>query len=227
MGSQTSEKTVHKVRVWDFPTRFFHWSAAALVFAMAGTGLTGGSAMRWHLPMGLALLALLLARVAWGFFGSETARFSDFVKGPKQIKRYLKHEMTEAEQPGHNPLGALEVVALIAVLLIQVCSGLFSADVNTYIYNGYLAGWIDSSTAEKVTLFHSRLFLLLAALVILHICAIFLYLLARKLNLIAPMFTGRKNIEGAARPLKFEPAAKYWGILAVCAGVAVAIGALS
>lgn len=73
-----------------------------------------------------------------GLWGSDTSRFANFVRAPGQIVRYLKGEISENEQPGHNPLGALMVLALLAALLFQVTTGLFANDENTFTNSGYL-----------------------------------------------------------------------------------------
>lgn len=114
-----------KVRVWDIPTRLFHWSLVLSIGFMWFSAEQGGDWLAWHLRCGLFILALLVFRVCWGLWGSDTSRFAQFVK-PTQIGRYLSGKLSENEQPGHNPVGALMVLALLAALFFQVGTGLFS-----------------------------------------------------------------------------------------------------
>ena len=101
---------MNRVRVWDLPTRVFHWS---LVFFFAGlvlTGEVGGQAMVWHFRFGYSVLSLLLFRLIWGFVGGRWSRFSAFIAGPATILRYARGEGTAQQSVGHNPLGALSVL---------------------------------------------------------------------------------------------------------------------
>lgn len=195
-----------KIKVWDLPTRLFHWTLFLSVFFMWFSADQGGAWLQWHLRVGVGILVLLIFRLIWGVIGSDTARFTQFVKGPSQIKRYLKNEISEQEQPGHNPLGALMVIALLAALLFQVATGLFSSDNNSYLYNGYLQHLIGSagSTARMI---HITFFNLLLALVCVHIVVVWLYLLIKKHNLIRPMITGIKTIAEPVPQLRFTSSA--------------------
>ena len=104
----------HKVRVWDLPTRVFHWTLAACVIALVATGQIGGSAMDWHFRFGYAVLTLLLFRLAWGFVGGHWSRFSSFLYAPSTVLRYLRGQGGPELSAGHNPLGAGSVFALPA-----------------------------------------------------------------------------------------------------------------
>ncbi|MDN0081585.1 cytochrome b/b6 domain-containing protein [Crenobacter sp. SG2305] len=191
------------VRVWDAPTRLFHWSLVAGFAGMWYSGKQGGDLLQYHIWCGIGIAGLLLFRLLWGMVGSDTARFAHFVRGPGTIMRYLKGELAEHEQPGHNPLGALMVVALLGVLLFQVSTGLFSADVDSYLYDGPLAARIDSGLAEAITAWHKLSFNLLLGLVGLHVLAILIYKLVKKQNLVHAMVTGRKPLGGVAPRLRF------------------------
>jgi cytochrome b len=107
------------VRVWDLPTRVFHWLLAACVLGLLVTGHVGGALMAWHARLGYAVLALLLFRVLWGFVGGYWSRFAAFVAGPARIIAYLRGADCP-DRLGHNPLGAVSVLAMIALLLVQV-----------------------------------------------------------------------------------------------------------
>jgi len=193
------------VKVWDAPTRLFHWSLLLLFCVMWYTGKQGGDLLHYHVLCGEAVGSLLLFRLIWGVCGSETARFSQFVKGPAGIRRYLKGDMAEHEQPGHNPLGGLMVLALLAVLLLQVGTGLFSSDVDSYTFDGPLAKFVASGVSESVTAFHKAFFNAILVLVALHVLAIVAYRLLKKQNLVRPMLTGYKEISGELAPLQFRP----------------------
>ncbi|HEX4272264.1 MAG TPA: cytochrome b/b6 domain-containing protein, partial [Rhizomicrobium sp.] len=179
-----------RVKVWDAPTRLFHWSIVLLVFVSwfsADRGL-----MTIHLWSGLSLLALLLFRIAWGIMGSTTARFSDFMHPPRNIAGYLKG-LARGEKrlhAGHNPAGGVMVVVMIAALLAQAVTGLFSND--GLRFNGPLAMWISQDISDQVTRIHGTIFNIILLLVWCHVVAIGFYLLVRDDNLVGPMFSGKK-----------------------------------
>lgn len=204
-----------KIKVWDLPTRIFHWMLVLAIAFMWYSGETGGNLLAWHLRCGLLVLALVVFRVCWGFWGSDTAKFSRFVRGPKQIIRYLKGEITENEQPGHNPLGALMVLALLGAVLVQVTTGLFSPDDNTFIFNGYLNSLVSSSTGAAMRKIHFGFFNLLLILAAVHIITILAYKFLKKHNLITPMITGYKELEGKLPLLKFAGSGKFVAALVV------------
>lgn len=206
------------IKVWDAPTRLFHWSLVLLFAGMWFTGEQGGDWLHYHVWCGEAIAALLLFRLIWGVIGSETARFRQFVKGPAAIRRYLRGG--EAEQPGHNPLGGLMVVALLLVLLVQVSSGLFSSDVDSYTFDGPLAKLISSGLSEAVTGFHKLFFNVILLLVAMHVAAIIAYRVLKKQNLVRPMLTGYQPAQGKAAPLYFRgwPVALL-SLLLSCGGV--------
>lgn len=179
-----------RVKVWDAPTRLFHWSIVLLVFVSwfsADRGL-----MTIHLWSGLSLLALLLFRIAWGIMGSTTARFSDFMHPPRKIAGYLKGLARSEKRlhAGHNPAGGMMVIVMIAALLAQAVTGLFSND--GLRFNGPLAMWISQDISDQVTRIHGTIFNIILLLVWCHVVAIGFYLLVRDDNLVGPMFSGKK-----------------------------------
>lgn len=211
-----------KLKVWDLPTRLFHWSLVLAIAFMWYSAKTGGNLLAWHLRIGLFILGLVVFRICWGVWGSDTARFQNFVRGPSQIKRYLKGELTENEQPGHNPLGALMVLALIGSVLFQVITGLFTSDENTFLYNGYLSHLISEDTSSAIRKIHGTFFNILLALAAAHITAVLVYKWVKKHNLITPMISGYKYLEGKLPILKFAGIGKFLAAL-VIAVVAVSI----
>lgn len=176
------------VLVWDIPTRIFHWTIVVLV-AVSWFSADQGY-MRVHLWSGLVLLTLLLFRVLWGLFGSTTSRFVDFLHPPKKVIAYLRgHEKTL--YAGHNPAGGWMVAVMIAVLLAQAVTGLFSND--GLHFTGPLALWVSDDVSTRVTGLHGTIFNGILALVWLHVVAVGFYLLVRNHNLVGAMFTGRKH----------------------------------
>lgn len=169
-----------KVKVWDLPTRLFHWLLVLSVGFMWYSAQAGGGMLVWHLRCGLLVAGLIVFRLCWGLWGSDTARFSQFVRGPSSIRRYLQGSLTENEQPGHNPLGALMVIALIAAVLLQATTGLFAADENTFTDSGYLNHLVSSDTGSLMRKIHVNFFNLLAALAGLHIVTVLAYKFLKK-----------------------------------------------
>jgi cytochrome b len=185
-----------RVHVWDLPTRLVHWLMVLLIGTLWWTGETGR--LEWHRWAGYSLLALVLFRVYWGVFGSSTARFSQFVRGPRGVVRYLRGEWTVTA--GHNPLGALSVVALLALVLTQILLGLFAVDVDG-IESGPLSHLVSFDTGRDAAELHETVFNVLLTVIVLHVVAVFFYLLARRQNLIGAMFTGRRSFAAPVEPL--------------------------
>jgi cytochrome b len=203
-------------RIWDRPVIIVHW-AMALLLALAWWAVETGN-MVWHYRFGFALLGLLVFRLIWGFAGSSTARFASFVKGPRKVMEYLrggKHYIH-----GHNPLGALSIVALLAVLALQIGLGLFAENGNGR-KAGPFADLIAPGAAHAAGKLHQVNFYLLLALIGLHIAAVLFYLLVRRNNLIAPMLTGRRQAPRGTQPVTTAPVARLFLAAAIAAGVAL------
>jgi cytochrome b len=182
------------VRVWDLPVRLFHWLLVLLVVISFTTGKLGGNWLSWHFKSGYCILALVLFRVAWGLFGSQTARLSDFIHGPMRVVEYASSLMRGASMfhTGHNPMGGLMVVLMLALLLVQATTGLFvDDDAGT---TGPLSGKVSGAVVSLFTTVHRININILLVCVALHVCAALFYLLVRKDNLIKPMFTGTKMV---------------------------------
>ena len=202
-----ADKIDKKVRVWDLPVRLFHWTLVVLLVTSYFSGRAGGDWMKLHFWSGYTILTLLLFRIAWGFLGSTTARFSDFVKGPAAWFAYLKNFATgrRTYDIGHNPVGGIMVVVLILAVLAQAVAGLFSADTDTGMINGPLANAIPDKWVDRVTSFHFFWVNVLLCLVALHVLASLIYLVWKRQNLIGAMFTGRKPLEHVAEAGKAAP----------------------
>jgi cytochrome b len=177
-------------RLWDGPTRLVHWALVGLIGFCWWSGETGH--MDWHRLAGYTVLALLLFRLAWGFVGSYSARFASFVRGPAATLAYAKTLPSRAgrETPGHNPLGAWSVLAILATLAAQVITGLFAVDVDG-IESGPLSHRVDFDTGRLFAKWHHWSFWLLEALVALHLAAIVFYAAHKRADLVRPMVTGR------------------------------------
>ncbi|MDR1855354.1 MAG: cytochrome b/b6 domain-containing protein [Azoarcus sp.] len=183
------------VKVWDIPTRLFHWLLVALVAAAFLTGFdVGGSFGEIHKTIGLAVVGLLAFRIVWGFVGSTYARFTQFVPGPGRVFAYLRGQWHEL---GHNPLGAFSVLALLTLTLIQVVSGLFASGENGS-FTPPLNALVSSATSDAFTGFHARFgWWLVAAIVCLHVASIVFYAVVKKHFLLPAMFTGRAETDDA------------------------------
>lgn len=207
-----------RVRVWDLPVRICHWSFVVLVPIMWWTA--ENSEMRWHMRAGTLLLALLLFRILWGFFGSSTARFTSFVKGPGAVIAYLRGIWDKhGEVLGHNPAGGWSVVALLLVLSTQVTLGLFAGDPFDGA-TGPLNDLVGVSTAGQFTDWHELLFNVILALVGLHVAAIAFYLMGLGDNLIGAMISGKRDASEVPAAMAPVPAWRAFACAAVAAGVA-------
>jgi len=182
------------VRVWDLPVRLFHWTLLALVVFSVSTAYAGGSWMDWHLRSGYVVLALLAFRIVWGFAGTRHARFASFVRGPAAVVQYLR-TLGDAAHPvsvGHNPLGALSVLALLAVVLVQVGTGLFAND--DILTEGPLAKLVSKAASDRATTIHYWNQWALYALVAMHVLAVVVHRLRFGDDLVGPMIAGVKRL---------------------------------
>jgi len=224
VGGDTVGGDTVKVRVWDRPTRIFHW---VLVAAVAGSWYTGENGpTEWHERFGLTILALLAFRLIWGCVGGRTARFADFVRGPASAFRYLRATLA-GRHPlylGHNPLGGWSVLALLAVLAVQATMGLFGTD--EILYEGPLYGLVSEGTAVRLTGWHHLFFNVVLALTAIHVTAVLAYAALLKTDLVRPMITGWKKLPAGQAPDRIArtPA---WIALVLFAGCAVAAWAIT
>lgn len=185
------------VRVWDLPTRLFHWTLVALVVGLVSTAQLGGEAMQWHMRLGYAVATLLLWRLIWGVVGGYWSRFSNFVRGPAHILSYVRTGGSALDHVGHNPLGALSVLAMLFALGLQIASGLFSDD--EIAAAGPLVAHAAPHWVEWATAYHRGLGKpLLLVLIALHLLAIAAYRVLRHENLLAAMLSGDKTLSAPA-----------------------------
>ena len=214
-----------RIRVWDLPTRIFHWSLAALVVFSFTTGKIGGGWMQWHLKSGYAILALLAFRLAWGLFGSRTARFTHFVRGPRAALEYTRATFAGPYPVtvGHNPLGGWMVVLMLAMLLVQATSGLFADD--EIATQGPLAVKVSNALVARMSAIHYYNGWVIVAAVSLHVVAVATYQWGLKVDLLGPMAHGWKTVPPGIRPPEsvFASAALAAAFLAVAATLVYAL----
>jgi cytochrome b len=209
------------VRVWDLPTRVFHWVLALTIVASVVSAKIGGNAMTWHFRFGYVVFALVAFRVLWGLVGGRWSRFSSFIYAPGTVLRYLRGESRSDEHHdvGHNPLGSFSVFALLAFLALQVASGLVADDEIANV--GPLNRFVGSALASQATHWHKDYGQwILLALVALHILAILYYLLGKKKNLVRPMILGDKALPTGTPSATDTGATRLLALLvaALCAG---------
>jgi cytochrome b len=198
--------------VWDLPTRIFHWALVVCVVGSFVSVKIGGNAMDWHGRFGVTIVGLLAFRLVWGIAGSTYARFAQFVRGPGTIKAYLQGRW---QGEGHNPLGALSVLAMLGTFVLLVMTGLFAND--DIAFEGPLYALVGKDFSDRMAGIHRLIEPLTILLVLAHIGAIVYYVRAKKETLIMPMITGERV--GAGEP------AKGGGIAAFCVALAVALAA--
>jgi cytochrome b len=211
------------VRVWDLSTRLFHWTLVVLVALQFATADFHWLSMQWHARFGYATLVLLLFRIAWGFAGSQTSRFAEFVRGPVAVARYVQ-ALFAGRVPlaiGHNVLGGWSVLAMLALLLAQTVSGLFASDgIDT---DGPFVDAASDAVVKWMTRLHNLGDTALLLMIALHVAAVLLHWLLHRDNLVAPMLSGRKAVDEAP-PLRF---AGGWRATILLATAMAAVALLS
>ena len=183
---------LHKTRVWDLPTRLFHWVLVACVTGSTVSGLVGGSSLVWHFRFGYGVIALLAFRLIWGLVGGRWSRFGAFIYTPQSILHYIRGRGKPEHSVGHSPLGALSVFALLGFLAAQVSTGLLSDD--EVAYSGPLTHLVSNATVKLATFYHAAVGKwVLLGLVLLHIGAVIFYQ-RRQHKLINAMMHGDKTL---------------------------------
>lgn len=211
------------VRVWDLPTRIFHWLLALTLVGSFVTGNIGGGAMVWHFRCGYLVLALLVFRLVWGLVGGRWSRFASFAYAPGALLRYLRGASRPGEhhEVGHSPLGALSVFALLGLLAVQVGTGLVGDDEIASV--GPLNRFVTNATGLAATHWHKAFGAkIIFALVVLHVGAVLFYRLRKKVDLIGPMLGGDKPLPPGVPPSADSLATRGWALL-----LALACGALA
>lgn len=183
-------------RVWDLPTRLFHWILVVLITVMALTGWLGK--LDLHMLVGQGVLALVLFRLIWGFTGNRYARFCGFVTGPAGALRYAASLFSSGSDRhvGHNPLGGYAVLLMLGLILLQAGSGLFTSD--DIVVDGPLYHLVSGSTGSLLSTIHRIGIWALVTVIAIHVMASLFYLFVKRDNLIGAMITGRKMAPATA-----------------------------
>lgn len=226
-GTGAADASRVSVRVWDLPTRLFHWALVACVAGSIVSANVGGNALAWHFRFGYAILALLLFRLAWGFVGPRYARFSSFAPNPAAALRYLRGRAPIT--PGHSPLGALSVYAMLVVLAVQATTGLFAND--AILWEGPLRNTVSNATSDRLTSLHLANRYLMIALIALHVATIAWYAVVRRKALVRPMIVGDGEFPAGPAASAPPPSAadgaavrgKATALLAACAALVWAL----
>jgi len=214
---------LQRTRIWDLPTRIFHVLLALSITGLIVTGEIGGRAMSLHFMLGYAVLTLVLFRLVWGLVGGHWSRFTHFVPSPSKLLSYIHALRTQqtSVSTGHNPLGALSVLALLLVSLIQVLSGLMSDD--EISNSGPWTALAPSTWVSWATEYHSEIGkVILIVLVVLHIAAVLYYKRVKHEDLISPMLTGDKLLSPDT-PSSRDTLTSRLFALSVLAGCAYAV----
>jgi cytochrome b len=211
-----------KIRVWDLPTRLFHWALVLCVLALVITGNVGGDAMVWHFRFGYTVLSLLIFRAIWGFVGGLWSRWSALRGSPAAVWSSVRHP-SGMPQPGHSALGSLSVAALLMFLLMQVGTGLISDD--EIATAGPFVPWVSSSLSAMATHWHTQTgkFVLLS-LIALHIAAIWFYRRFKQLHLTSTMVTGDQLFPQDWPASRDEASTRLWAWLIWCLSAGLVFG---
>lgn len=221
MQTSKSATKIPQFRVWDLPTRLFHWLFAVSITGALVTIQLGGSWMDWHVRFGVVSFVLLIFRVVWGLFGPRYARFSQFVSSPAKTIAYLRGQKAP-RQAGHNPLGAWSILVMLALFLFQSSTGLFTND--DVMTQGPLAQFVSNDTVALMTRLHSLSEYFLYAIVALHLLAISFYSL-RGEALVKPMLTG--DVPQHTLPPGTEQALDDWRVRLSAIVLAVLLAVLA
>ena len=218
----------HTVRVWDLPTRLFHWALVVFIICSAVTGQVGGNAMVWHFRSGYAIATLLLFRILWGLVGGRWSRFGTFMRGPGAVLGYLRGRAPAEHTVGHSPLGALSVLAMLLVLVAQVASGSMSDDEIAWF--GPMTKFVSGATVSLATIYHKGWGkYLLLSLVALHLLAVLFYVFVKRERIVRAMVGGDKQLTAPATSARDDTVSRLTALvlLALCAGAvgwAVSLG---
>ncbi len=203
-----------RIRLWDLPTRLFHWLLVLCIVAAVVSGQLGGNLIEWHGRIGLFIVGLIVFRLVWGLIGSTYARFAQFFPTPAKLTAYLRGEWRGV---GHNPLGAFSVFGLLALIGLQVSTGLFANDDITFF--GPLFALVSKDVSNQLTGLHKLSSNVLFALIGLHLAAIVFYTRVKKENLVKPMVHGWKETDEGE-------SAQGGGVLALVVALALAVAAV-
>jgi cytochrome b len=206
------------VAVWDGSVRVLHWALATSTVAALASGFAGAAWFGLHKACGALILGLSVTRLVLGFAGSTTAKFGEFVRGPTEIWRYVRSlaRASHRRHFGHNPLGALMIVALMGCILVQGTLGLYASD--GIATEGPFAQRIDDHLADAFGALHGKIALVIIALACIHVAAVAAYRLVWNLDLIGPMISGHAPADSfVSVPEQRQPGLQAWKVVLVAA----------
>ncbi|HRO50896.1 MAG TPA: cytochrome b/b6 domain-containing protein [Hyphomicrobium sp.] len=225
-------RTQASVPAWDLPIRVFHWTLLALIVgawvSVSFAEALGDTTLVYHRINGLAILTLIVWRILWGFAGSSTARFTGFVRGPLTLASYAGALLRGRARRylGHNPMGGLMVLALLATVATIGSLGLFAVDDNDLV-GGPLYRLVGESQNIRLTRLHDQIFYTaLLPLVMLHIAVNSLYTLVKKDPLIQAMVTGRKPAMDYADAPRAAPVSLGRAVVLLATAAAIVLGGI-
>jgi cytochrome b len=213
-AAEDKHRDLVKIAVWDFPVRLGHWLLVVLL------GFSWWSAekseMQWHRISGYSILAIVLFRLYWGFAGTSTARFTQFVRAPATVVAYAKGllERNSGGSRGHNPMGGWSVLLLLATLLLQTMLGLFAVDVDG-IESGPLSYLVSFHAGRSAAKLHGRVFEFLEILVLVHLAAVSFYYFYKRQNLTWAMLIGTKDLPSAVASARHESGIAWRAIIGI------------
>jgi cytochrome b len=212
-----------RVPLWDLPTRLFHWSLVLLIAAAWWTQEQADDS-DLHARIGYTVLTLVIWRLLWGLFGSDTSRFASFVRSPRAAIAYARSlfgSVAFPHLPGHNPIGGYSVLLLLGSLGVQTVTGLFLYD--DELFWGPLNGLVSEESAELLEEVHELNFYLLLGLIGLHVAAILFYTLVKRRALVRPMLIGTAELPGGAAAPRMASSLRALFLLLVAAGLVYAL----
>ncbi len=184
--------SIRSVKVWDIPTRVFHW---LLAFSFTAAYLTSESERYrdWHVMFGYTVAALIVFRLLWGIAGTRYARFSSFLFSPSRVLEYLRSLLSSSPKHylGHNPAGAVAIFLLLGLAMLTAISGFAT-------YQEIGGEWLEE--------LHEGCAATMLAVVAVHIVGVVMSSLLHRENLVRSMFSGNKSGSpdqaiGKTRPL--------------------------
>lgn len=216
------------VRVWDGPTRLFHWTLVVLI-ALSYVTRKVNPDLTWHMRIGYAILILVTFRILWGFVGSSTSRFSAFAYVPWTAAKYGVDFMLRRPRHflGHNPLGGTVVFVMLGLIAAQGILGLFSYDDHDAIDGGPLAGRVAESTVALLTKWHIWLFDIFLIVIAAHVFATFAYAVWKREDLIRPMVTGSKRRGHFEDQAEARIASPLLALLCLILAAAIVLGGIT
>jgi cytochrome b len=211
------------MKVWDAPTRLFHWGIVILLGVSWLSASEGW--MQLHLLSGYTMLTALLFRLVWGFVGSDTARFAAFLTSPIAGLRHLSQfrRREPDTQVGHNAAGGWMVLVLLLLLAFQVSSGLFANTFDDLDVNGPFARLVSRPLSDRLSDLHAINFNIILGAVALHVLAVIAYAVLKGQDLVRPMVTGKKRLPGATRAPRMRSPLLALAVLVVAAALVAAI----